>query len=69
MPRRPAKDDAETEQYRQEAERLALLDKQTQRDLVNMHRNLARDRKRPKRDRDQARQRAAALARLLGIDD
>jgi len=66
MPRRPADDD---EQFRSEAERLALLDKQTQRDLVNMHRNLARNPKLPGKDRAQARQRAAALARLLGIED
>jgi len=34
-----------------------------------MHRNLARNPKLPKKDRAQARQRAAALARLLGIED
>jgi hypothetical protein len=59
--------DEQTKELHREAERLKLLDRQTQRDLVAMHRILARNPKLPKKDRQQARQRADALARLLGL--
>jgi len=55
------------EQFRAEAARLRLLDEQTQRDIVEMHRLVARDPKAPLQHREQARRLAAALPRLLGL--
>lgn len=55
------------ETFRDEAERLRLLDKQTQRDLVQMHRNLSRNPKLTPAERREARERAAALAKLLRL--
>ena len=55
------------DEYRQEAERLKLLGLETQRDIVAMHRLVARNPKVPKKNREQARERAKALDRLLGL--
>ena len=54
-----------SDEYRQEAERLKLLTPQTQRDIVAMHKQLARNRKLSRKDRTAARRRAQALSRLL----
>jgi hypothetical protein len=53
--------------WRAEAKRLKLLDRETQRDLVRMVRNLARSPKLTQAERTQACRRAAALGRMLGI--
>ncbi len=59
--------DPSTKQYQEEAERLRLLDLQTQRDLIAMHRFIARNPKVSLAERRQARERARALERLLGL--
>ena len=59
--------DTSREQYQEEAERLRLLDVQTQRDLIAMHRFIARNPKVSLAERRQARERARALERLLGL--
>jgi hypothetical protein len=48
-----------------EAERLAQLPREVQRKLIAQHRAIAADRKAPKRDRDEAKERADALERHL----
>jgi hypothetical protein len=55
------------EAYSHEAERLRLLDRQTQADLVQMNRNRARNPKLSAKERREAKERAEALARLLGV--
>lgn len=58
----------ERPEHVEEAERLKLLDLQTQRDFVAMYRELANNKRLSREDRQAARERADALARLLGID-
>jgi hypothetical protein len=53
--------------WRAEAERLKLLDRETQRDLVRTVRNLALSPKLTQAERAKARRRAAALGRMLRI--
>jgi hypothetical protein len=53
--------------YREEAERLRLVDRDTQRQIIALHRSVADDPKVKKRDRDTARERADALEALLGL--
>ena len=58
--------DAEQEQeYREEAERLALLSVEDQREIIAMHRSTANNPKAPKREREITRERADALERHL----
>ena len=54
-------DPAKEQEYRDEAERLALLPVADQRAIIALHRSVAADSKVPKRDRDMARERADAL--------
>jgi hypothetical protein len=55
------------EEYRQEAERLKLLDRDTQKQVLAIYRQTAENRKIGKRDRQAAIERLAALERLLRI--
>lgn len=55
------------QQYREEAERLALLPRQTQADLIGTYRHVARNAKVPQAKRREARRKANALAKLLGL--
>ena len=55
------------QEYREEAKRLAQLPLEDQRAIVAWHRDIAADAKLPKGDRDAARERAAALERLLKL--
>jgi hypothetical protein len=52
-------------EHRQEAERLALLPAEVQRQFIAEHRAVAANPRIPKWDRDLARERAEALQRLL----
>jgi hypothetical protein len=56
---------SEEQDYRAEAERLALLPVADQREIIALHRSVADNAKVPKRDRETARQRADALERHL----
>ncbi len=53
--------------YREEAKRLRLVDRKTQRQIIALHRSVAENAKVKKRDRDAARERADTLERLLGL--
>jgi hypothetical protein len=53
------------EEFRQEAERLSLLDEETQRRLIAEQRAIAANPKVPQRDREYALARAKALQRHL----
>jgi hypothetical protein len=53
------------DQDREEAARLAQLPRDVQRKLIAQHRAIAADRKVPKRDREEARERADALEKNL----
>jgi hypothetical protein len=55
------------QEYREEAERLALLPVPEQREIIALHRSIADNPKVPKREREAGRQRADALERLLGL--
>jgi len=55
------------QEYRAEAERLALLPKADQREIIALHRSVAANPKVRKADREAARQRAAALEKYLGL--
>jgi hypothetical protein len=59
--------DAKDQEHRAEAERLAQLPRDTQRQIVAMHWTDAKNPKVPKRDREFARERAEALERLLKL--
>jgi hypothetical protein len=59
--------EAPIEQYREEAERLAQLPRQDQREIIAMHRDIARNPKVPKRDREAGLERADALEHLLRL--
>jgi len=52
---------------REEANRLKLVDRATQREIIAIHRAIAADEKVPRSDREHARQRADALERFLGL--
>jgi hypothetical protein len=54
-------------EFREEASRLKLTDRATQRLIVAIHREIARNPKVPKADRDHARRKARALERLLRL--
>jgi hypothetical protein len=56
------------QETREEAERLAGLSRDQQRQIIALHRSLAADATVPKRERTYARERADALERLLGLD-
>lgn len=51
--------------YREEAERLAGLPREDQRQLIAQHRAIAADKSVPKSDRNEAKERADALERHL----
>ena len=53
------------EEHRAEAERLALLPVEDQQEILALHRSVADNPKVPKKDRQAARERAAALTREL----
>ena len=53
------------QEYREEAERLALLPRDDQRQLIAQHRAIAADRGVPTPDRKEAKERAEALERHL----
>jgi hypothetical protein len=60
-------DPTKEQQYREEAQRLALLPKEDQRQIIALHRSVADNPKVPKREREAGRQRADALERLLKL--
>jgi hypothetical protein len=60
-------DRAKEQEYRAEAERLALLSVADRREIIALHRSVARNPKVPKREREAGLKRAAALERLLGL--
>jgi hypothetical protein len=60
-------DNAEEQADREEAERLRQLPRDEQAAAVQWHRNIADNRRLRKADRDAARARAEALARLLKL--
>jgi hypothetical protein len=60
-------DRAKEQEYREEAERLALLPVADQREVIALHRSVASNPKVPKREREAGQERAAALERLLGL--
>jgi hypothetical protein len=62
---RPEK--SQEEVYRKEAERLALLPVEDQREIVALHKAVAENAKLPKEERESGRQRAEALERFLGL--
>ena len=53
------------QEHRAEATRLRCVDRDTQRQIIAIHRNTAENRKLPKEDREFARQRADALERIF----
>lgn len=55
------------QEYREEAERLKVLDRDTQRQVIELHRRTAADPKATRADRQHAAERADALERLLGL--
>jgi len=60
-------DPTREQEHRHEAERLALLPVEDQREIIALHRSLARNSKVPKREREAGKERADALERLLGL--
>jgi hypothetical protein len=60
--------EAANDEHRAEAERLAQLPRDVQRQIVAMHRADAQNPKVPKHDREYARERAKALERLLRLE-
>jgi hypothetical protein len=61
------RNDEKEQEHRDEAERLAQLPRDAQRQIVAMHLTDARNPKASKRDRDIATARAQALERLLKL--
>lgn len=55
------------QEYREEAERLAKLPRADQREIIALHRSVAKNPKVPKQERQAGLRRAAALERLLGL--
>jgi hypothetical protein len=60
-------DPAKEQEYRAEAERLALASREDQKAIIALHRSVADNPKVRKADREAARERADALERLLGL--
>ena len=60
-------DPAKEQEYREEAERLALLPVEDQREIIALHRSIAGNPKVPRREREAGKERADALERLLGL--
>ena len=60
-------DASKEQECREEAERLARLPVEDQRDIVALHRSVAANPKTPKKEREAGLERAAALERLLGL--
>jgi hypothetical protein len=58
-------DPLKEQEYREEAERLALLPIEDQKQIIALHRSTADNPKAPKRDRQKAGERAEALERHL----
>jgi len=67
MKSEPKKNSARELEYRQEAERLALLPRADQREIIALHQSVADNPKIPKRERQAGLVRAAALEKLLGL--
>ena len=59
----------ETDEDRQEAERLKLLPKAQQRAIIALYRDVARGKGVPAAERKASLRRAAALEKLLGISE
>lgn len=55
------------QEWREEAERLKVLDLETIREIIAIHRSTANDPKADRKDRIFARKRAEALERFLGL--
>jgi hypothetical protein len=55
------------DEFREEAERLKLLDKATQRQIIALYRDHAGKRTLPKRDREECMAKADALEKLLRL--
>ncbi len=60
-------DPSKEKEFREEAERLAQLPREDQREIIALHRSVADNPKVPKRDREEARRLADALERLLKL--
>jgi hypothetical protein len=65
MAKKTMPDPSRDREHREEAERLAELPAADQREIIALHRSVASNRKAPKADRRQARERADALERHL----
>src|SRR5262249_7792565 len=63
----PMPDPAKEQEYREEAEPLAQLAVEDQREIIALHRSVASNPKVPKRERKAGLERADALERLLGL--
>jgi hypothetical protein len=63
----PKPDQTRVREHREEAERLRQVDRDTQRQIVALHRSVADNPKVERRDRDLARERADALESLLRL--
>jgi hypothetical protein len=59
--------DEREQEFLEEAERLALLPVEDQKEIIAMHRKIASNPKVPKKEREAGRERADALERLLGL--
>jgi hypothetical protein len=55
------------EEFREEAKRLKLVDRKTQRQIIELHRSVADNPKVRKADREAAREKADTLERLLKL--
>jgi hypothetical protein len=58
---------SQQDEYREEAERLALLPKATRRQVIALHRSLAADKRATRADRKRAALRADDLEKFLGL--
>jgi hypothetical protein len=67
MPKKLTPDPAKEQEYREEAERLAQLPREEQRQIIALHRSVAEDAKVSKANRREARDRAEALERFLRL--
>ena len=59
--------DEQEKEWREEAKRLKAVSRKDQRLIIAIHRSIADDPKVPKADRDDARERADALEKFLGL--
>lgn len=62
-----SEDTADSDEFREEAERLKTLPREAQLQILSMYREPADNPKLSKEDRRAARERVAALKKLLGI--